>query len=160
MDDDSVYVAFLIGVGRNSATFAILSGYVGIADDGNEIRTARLASQQRLNQILDDMDRNARQISNWSELYSWLGRDLGVWAIFSQQAARELLPHWFQDSTKYLCQRSPNLDVEFVDANLSKISFDRLHNLAGQIDNQKGLAGKINVLSNLVLTTRPIFAEV
>lgn len=115
--DDRIYVAFLVGVGRNCATFGTYSHYKRPAEDELEVRVPSILPVGNVNAILYEIDRAATRISDWRSLYAWLGRDPGTWAAFTQESGLRLLPHWFSESTEFVCKsisvdgNGPFLDV-------------------------------------------------
>lgn len=53
--------------------------------------------------MLEGLDRGSPPITSWQELYCWLGRGNG-WAYFTDDSAKQLLPHWFVE-TEYKCRQ-------------------------------------------------------
>lgn len=59
---ERIYVAFLIGVGRNSATFATITHYNRDADNKTESRSPNIATAGFMGAVFYEMDRAARTI--------------------------------------------------------------------------------------------------
>jgi hypothetical protein len=160
--DDRVYTAFLIGVGRNSATFATFTHFTRSGEDGTEWRIPSILPAEKLNEVFYEIDRAANTVGDWSDLYRWLGRDVGTWAAFTEESASRLVRHWFSDSVEFNCRFIQNGPAEFVDINSFEFSekhLEKFHDLTGEIDSREGHVYTVQIRSNLVLTTLPIFVD-
>ncbi len=161
--DAPVYIAFLVGVGRNSARFATFTGWTRHTDDQLECRAPSILPADKINERFYEIDRAAKMISNWEDLYSWLGRDVGTWGAFTQKAALDLVPHWFSESVEFICEsvnstgNGPYLDVSCPP--LSESELARFNDLTGSVESRDGQIFTHQAWSNLVVTMLPIFLD-
>jgi hypothetical protein len=85
-ESDKGLLVYLFSVDKNSVVLGIDSSG-GLDLHGNEVRTPYCSlDSTKLLEVLDHLDRHAKSISTWQQLYQWLGRGYG-WAYFTQSSA-------------------------------------------------------------------------
>jgi hypothetical protein len=156
MESPSVYLALLIDVGRNSATFALDTIWVCKSTDDAERREASLLIPDKLGEVMYEIDRCANRIEQWKQLYLWLGmKDGPQWAAFTKESALRLVPHWF---TEYECQRSGLETFAYVDRKC-RVDPRLLRDLKVEGNTTEANAMRYSQMfgDNLVVTTQPLF---
>jgi len=165
---NSGYLVYLFSVGKNSVVCGIdTTG--GVDTEGNEVRTpCSYHTAEKLNSVLEDMDRHAKQIDSWETFYQWLGKGNG-WAFFPVESALEIASHWLSPNMSIACNNleeengNPVTGRPFVDSSLAYADFpseaemiDSWEKMAGDIGN----AGKFRlsqVESNMAITKQSLF---
>lgn len=155
--ETSVYLAFLMGVDRNSATFALYTVYAGGAREGYERRIADLADVKKTNCALERLDIAANVINCWKDFYAWLGRGKG-WAGFDKETGNRLVPHWVGEAIQYECGKSPVVQDAFIDLNcnfdLATLGALKIDGVSPEKEAWKDI---VRFESNFVITTKPMF---
>jgi len=164
--DEEILVAYLFGVGNNSATVGIggsTCDRMWNADQSVDIRTPSFLVATAMNRMLEGLDRGLPPVTNWPQLYSWLGRSHG-WAYFTRSSSQDLLPHWFS-GVEYRCQQvlangvrlGPFIDLEAFPT--GSVSLDTAGEMFGPDAEQHGETERIlaQLSDNFIVTQRPIF---
>ena len=75
-----------------------------------------------------------------------------------------LVPHWFSETVEFICKgMGPGGNGPFVDlksADISAKEMDRFRDFTGAVDSDDGQVYAIQIWSNLVVATLPIFANI
>jgi hypothetical protein len=159
------FLVYLISVDNNSATYGIDTRCKGMLEDiKGDIRGPSLVYIDRINDALYAMDRAAGQIETWQQLYAWLGRGNG-WALFSQTAGANLLPHWFASDVKLECIQArdsngiphgPFVDLALL-GNDNNIDAESLENAVGASPDDSAIIFTLQLSDNMVITRQPLF---
>jgi hypothetical protein len=168
-ESDKGLLVYLFSVSRNSVILGIDSSG-GLDPHGNEIRTPYCSlDSTKLLEVLDHLDRHARPISTWQQLYQWLGRGNG-WAFFTEQTAKDLIPHWLakvpcsqlQDEDGQNLVGAPFLDLAMILKGISEETKSTLQlgweNMIGDSD-ELGKLYTMQIKSNMVITQQPLFID-
>lgn len=152
MDISNCYLVYLGDVNANSATFGLYTKWHGDAQENLEVRVAGLAMEPGVQESLYKLDRGAKLIRNWPDLYSWLGRRTG-WGVLPQDSAHALVFHWL--SQQYECAKQTNGPF-YVDRRFNGSVV--LAELVGPSPEDDGFEAFLRIAGNMVITTQPIFS--
>lgn len=171
-EQESIHYAYLFGSDRNCVVFSTDSYWCGGPElEGvDEYRRPSAVYRGILDRVLYDFDRDARVISNWRQVYSWLGRDVpreSAWATFDTAFVEAELQHWFGPEAAVPCRRS-TCAIPFVDVSIeereAKWIDDGMRLVLGEPDESgSALSASARALrqyfSNMVVTKRQVFSR-
>lgn len=139
----------------------------------DEIRTPYANhTYSSLDKVLSHMDREAKRIDNWQQLYQWLGTGSGS-SFFTEEAAARLAAHWLSKDRKLRCHHlevedgTPMIDVPFIDVNLRAVGISPAlmeniisswESISGDSD-PRGQLHELQIETNMVITQQELFSQ-
>ena len=159
MDSSPLYLAYLIGVDRNSATFALHTGWTGKSTNEFETRIASLLDPDKIPAVLEELEVAALVIQTWTDFYRWLGKGGRSWGAFTKETGERMMPHWLLPSMEYECKRTPDEVVAFFDRKC-QVEPQSLRDLQiyGTSPEPGAMRRVAQLNSDLMVTTQPLFS--